>query len=89
MSEYMFGVIKKKIGIRDSKKLDKICREEGGYGFSQIDDSHGTARGGRWIGWFSGPNLGSPFDGDMGRAVVARATAEVPAYALARAAEVR
>lgn len=64
MSEYMFGVIREKLSARECQRRDRICREEGGYGYSQIDDSHGTAVDGRWLGWFSGPNQGEPFDSD-------------------------
>lgn len=72
MSEYMFGVTHRKLSARECKRRDRICQDEGGYGYSQIDDSHGTADGGRWIGWFSGPNRGEPFDGQLAARVLAR-----------------
>ena len=72
MSEFMFGVTHQKVSARESARRDRVCRAEGGYGYSQIDDSHGTAEGGRWIGWFSAPNRGEPFDGQLADRVFAR-----------------
>jgi hypothetical protein len=76
MSEYCFGGFNRRLPQREVDRLDRICREEGGYGYQQIDDSHGTAIGGRWIGWFTGPNLGHPFDQDLANRVYARLAAE-------------
>ena len=78
MSEYMFGGpdYNRRFSAAEADRLDRICREEGGHGFTCIDDSHGTAEGGRWIGWFSGPNLGHPFDADLSRRVLARVKEE-------------
>lgn len=70
MSEHMFGVTRGKLSRDEVKRRDRICRELGGYGFTQIDESHGTAHGGRWIGWFSGPNRGDPFDRVFAREVL-------------------
>jgi hypothetical protein len=73
MSEFLFGQCRGKVSAREAKRRTRICREEGGYGYSQYDESHGTAQpGGRWIGWFSGPNYGAPFDRDLERRVLAR-----------------
>jgi hypothetical protein len=76
MSEHMFGLTRQKLPVEEIKRRDRICREEGGYGFTQIDESYGTAIGGRWLGWFSGPNHGEPFDGDLARRVLARVEKE-------------
>jgi len=72
MSEYMFGVTHEKLSARECQRRSRICKAEGGYGYTQIDDSHGTAVGGRWIGWFSAPNLGAPFDKALARRVLER-----------------
>ena len=72
MSEYMFGVCRHKVSDRESRRRDRICRQEGGLGYQQIDDSHGTAIGGRWVGWYAGPNYGEPFDRDLASAVLSR-----------------
>jgi hypothetical protein len=71
MSEHMFGVEHRKLSAREVARRDRICRADGGYGYTQIDDSHGTAAGGRWIGWYSGPNRGEPFDRDLAARVLA------------------
>lgn len=75
MNEYMFGTTRGKTPAREAQRRDRICRAEGGYGFTQIDESHGTAEGGRWIGWYSGPNRGEPFDGQLAARVLARVAA--------------
>jgi len=72
MSEYMFGVTRCKLTSREMDKRDRACRIEGGYGYQQIDESHGTADGGRWIGWFSGPNRGEPFNRELTERVRSR-----------------
>lgn len=70
MTEHMFGVSRRKLSQRAVKRRDRICKDLGGYGYTQYDESHGTACGGRWVGWFSGPNLGEPFDGRLAREVM-------------------
>ena len=65
MSEYMWGVTHDKVSRREFLRRDRACRNAGGYGYTQIDESYGTADGGRWLGWFSGPNRGEPFDSDL------------------------
>ena len=65
MSEYMFGVTRENPGRREAHRWDRICREEGGYGYTELNVGEGETPGvnnGRYQGWFSGPNLGSPFD---------------------------
>jgi len=76
MSEYLFGVNHHQQSERECRRRSRICQEEGGYGYTQIDDSHGTAEGGRWIGWFSGPNRGEPFDSALSTRVLARVVNE-------------
>lgn len=71
MSEHMFGVTRRRLPAAEVKRRDRICRKHGGYGYTQYDESHGTAHGGRWIGWFSGPNRGDPFDRQLAHAVMA------------------
>ena len=70
MSEYMFGTTRRKLTSAQVKRRDRICTDEGGYGYQQIDESHGTAEGGRWLGWFSAPNRGEPFDRLLSRRVL-------------------
>lgn len=67
MSEFMFGVYRGKLSARECARRDRICRDEGGYGYTQINDP-----GQGWIGWYTGPNLGAPFDGDLAARVTAR-----------------
>lgn len=65
MSEYMFGVMHNKPSRAKAKKMDRICREEGGYGLNEVNVKEGTHPGvnhGKYQGWFSGPNRGNPFD---------------------------
>mgnify|MGYP000355958506 FL=1 len=68
MSEYMFGIISKNLNESQIEKLDNICKEEGGWGFTWYRDP-GTRRS---YGWFSGPNLGAPFDRDLRERVMER-----------------
>lgn len=72
MAEYMFGVTRRKLSAPVVKRRDRICTEEGGWGYTQINESHGTDHRGRWVGWFTGPNRGEPFDGDLAARVYAR-----------------
>ena len=65
-SEYMFGVTHARVSAREAKRRDRICREEGGYGYTWLTEA------GRYTAWYSGPNLGHPFDGDLERRVLAR-----------------
>lgn len=67
MSAHMFGVERAKLPKREVQRRDRICRQLGGYGYEQIDESHG---GGRWLGWFSGPNRGEPLDCELARRVM-------------------
>lgn len=56
MSEYMFGVGRKRLSERDAKRIDKVARRHG-YCFVW-----GTFPGQGYQTWFAGPNLGHPFD---------------------------
>ncbi len=79
MSEYMWGCCRERLSQQEVRRRDRACRAEGGYGYTQIDESHGTAAGGRWIGWYSGPNRGEPFDRQLAAAVETRLRAEAQA----------
>ena len=66
MSEYMFGVTRRKVSAREYAKRDQICHEEGGYGYTQINRP-----GNGWLGWYSGPNRGEPFNRNLAARVEA------------------
>lgn len=71
MSEYLFGVVKDDgPSAALAKRWDRICREEGGSGYTWT--RRPDVNDGRYQGWFSGPNLGHPFDRDLERRVLAR-----------------
>ena len=59
MSEHMWGIVRSKPSRSQAERFDRICRECGGYGFTEI---HLTGKSGNYQGWFSGPNRGYPFD---------------------------
>lgn len=65
MSEYMFGITRTRVSNTVAKKLDAICKDEGGYGFIGPVMIPGSSI----HGWFTGPNLGSPFDRDLSNRV--------------------
>lgn len=67
MGEYMWGVTREKLSARECARRDKACVAEGGHGYTQINDP-----GQGWIGWFSGPNRGHPFDQALADAVAKR-----------------
>ena len=72
MSEFMWGITYKKPSRANAKKMDRICREEGGWGFDEVNVKEGTTPGinnGRYQGCFYGPNYGSPHDKDLARRV--------------------
>lgn len=71
MNEHTFGVTRRKVTPAEAKRRDRICRRMGGHGYQQVDQSHGTAHGGNWVGWFTGPNRGEPFDSALAREVLA------------------
>ena len=75
MSEFMWGVTYKKPSRANAKKMDRICREEGGWGFDEVNVKDGATPGinnGRYQGHFYGPNYGSPHDGDLAKRVSER-----------------
>lgn len=71
MAEYTFGVSRRydrPTPAREAQRRDRICRREGGYGWTEIDSGHrGT---GPWLGWYSGPNRGEPFDRQLAARVL-------------------
>ena len=72
MSEFMWGRITQKPSRAKAKKMDRICREEGGSGFDEVNVTAGFTPGinnGRYQGWFIGPNRGEPHNSDLARRV--------------------
>jgi len=67
MSEYMFGVSNRRLEDAEVEYRDRVCREEGGYGYVQA-----KLPGEGWRGWFTAPNLGSPFDERLSDRVMRR-----------------
>lgn len=67
MSEFMFGVSHVPCSEEEACLRDKICKEEGGYGYTYITDPTG-----KWTGWFAGPNQGNPFDNNLRDRVLSR-----------------
>jgi hypothetical protein len=75
MGKFMWGVSTNKPSRANAKKMDRICREEGGYGFTEInviDDETPGINGGRYQGWFAAHNHGEPFNGALARRVADR-----------------
>ena len=75
MSEFMWGRITQKPSRAKAKKMDRICREEGGSGFDEVNVTAGFTPGinnGRYQGWFIGPNRGAPYDRDLAKRVSER-----------------
>jgi hypothetical protein len=60
MSEYLFGLHRGHL----TAKADKIAREHG------ANHVNYTEPRGEKRGWYSGPNRGEPFDGDLSRRVL-------------------
>ena len=76
MSEYIFGVTRVSTSDEEAECLDRICREEGGNGFVSY-----SAPGNDVRGWFTGPNLGFPFDRALSTSVLDRVRQDEPALA--------
>lgn len=79
MSEFMFSITRNKPTRATAKKMHRICREEGGFGFTEVNVKEGDAPGinnGRYQGWFCGPNRGTPFDQDLAKRVRERVEKE-------------
>jgi len=75
MSEYMWGVSYSRPSRKIAALMDKICREEGGYGLNEVNVVQGRTIGvnnGQYQGWFCGPNRGYPFDDQLRDRVEAR-----------------
>lgn len=80
MGEYFWGIRTKKVSRKAATKMHKICIEEGGNGFTEINVAEGRTPGvnsGRYQGWFSGPNRGAPFDQELAMRVDSRIRREV------------
>lgn len=75
MSEFMWGVTYRQPSRAVARKMDAICRAEGGRGFEEVNVREGSCPGinnGRYQGWFSGPNHGGPHDQELVRRVADR-----------------
>ena len=68
MSEHMFGITRRYLPATVCAARDAACLAAGGTGYTQIQD---PAR--QWLGWYTGPNLGEPFDRDRAATVHAAA----------------
>lgn len=80
MSPYMINVTKTMPTREQAQRIGEICREEGGYGLVEANVKEGSdmgLKGGRYMGWMTGHNRGSPFDQDMAKRVRDRIDAEV------------
>lgn len=71
MNEYIFGVRSKRPTRAAAAKMDKICKGEGGYGFTEIN-VRPSINGGQYQGWFTAPSKGEPFDSELRARVLAR-----------------
>ena len=72
---FMFGITHEKPTKAEAARWDRICKEEGGYGFIEVNRRRGEDPGtnhGAYQGWFTGPNLGAPFDQALAVAVEIR-----------------
>jgi hypothetical protein len=70
MSEFLFGTTRERLTKRERTLRDRICVQEGGYGFTQIQEPTGD-----WLGWYAAPNKGEPFDRQLAARVLARVEA--------------
>lgn len=78
MDTFMFGLTSDKPTRAAAKRMDRICREEGGLGFIENNVKPNTSPGianGRYHAWFTAPNRGNPFNEDMARRVRERIAA--------------
>lgn len=64
MSEYMFGVSRRKPSRKDAKKMERVA-ERHGCTFVEANLPEGYRR------WFAAPNRGAPFDRQTENAVMA------------------
>jgi len=80
MSYYMWGLIFGKPTRAKARMMNRICREEGGYGLNEVNLREGASPGinnGRYQGWFSGPNRGNPYDEQLATRVAERIKEEL------------
>jgi hypothetical protein len=72
MSEFCFGVTHTQIrNARVTTRIDEICREEGGNGFTAAEGKQ----------WFTARNYGFPFNDRLANRVLARVREEFPIVA--------
>jgi len=76
-TEHMFGVTRRRITAATGKKLDRIAKRHGARFVGPVNIPGSDVRG-----WFTGPNLGHPFDTRLAQAVLADVAAEGIALAL-------
>lgn len=63
MSEFMFGVVQRKMSKAEIATHEKAAEEHGCVFI------YGHFPGDGYKGWFAGPNKGSPFDGQLANRV--------------------
>ena len=79
MSEYMFGLLRSKPTRARARQMNRICRQEGGIAFVEVNRKEGTrpeVNHGHYQGWFTAPNRGNPFDVQLAARVRARLASE-------------
>ena len=79
MAPYFFGVSQKRITRKQSRQIEKICKEEGAE-FTEINIKEGSCPGinnGRYQSWMECQNRGAPFDGETANRVLTRIEKEV------------
>lgn len=79
MTKFMFGLTTQKPSVKAAKRWDKICKEEGGYGYTEVNRRKGdcpSINNGYYQGWFSAPNRGTPFDNNLANRVKSRISTE-------------
>ena len=79
MSEYMFGLTFDKPTSVNARKMDRICREEGGSGLNEVNVKKGWSpwiNNGRYQGWFCGPNRGDLNNRQLAQRVMRRIESE-------------
>lgn len=59
MPDLIFGITRKQFSTRAVRKLDRLCKERGGNGFTWAMFTEGPK------GWFTAPNRGYPFDREL------------------------
>lgn len=72
MSVFQFGIQTIKPTRKQAKIMHKVCIDEGGYGYNEVNvkpNQRPEINHGQYQGWFSGPNLGNPFDRDLAQRV--------------------